>query len=490
MHRPALLVAVALLLVLAGGAMATPHDRPDEPDGNVTVLRGPGSLAGSLDSVSELRQARTNGTLGPSPWLVPGDTLVLRFENARLHRAVTRAEGPNATARFFAAVNATNSTLAVTQLDHGTERLAVEILLRRSGTTAVVGRGDTLALVVETDELAARVDDGSDPYRRLAPAEYGVAVTVPGEGTNTTLAGRFTLDKPELELVGDQPGLTVGEPLYAEPNATLGVRGRTTLLPDQPVTVRVLEGNETLEGVTVRTVPRPDSAATNLTAALSLSLPPDRTPVTLEAVSNGRTLYREAVVVGAPPVLRNVTAVHHTSGQYAGTVRVHATVRYPEGGFVAVETSEGHRTTYVPADATRTVTLAVDADRLDTNRELFVGAVWDADGDRTYDPWTPDGSQDPYWSTAAEGQVAAVVDVVRPSMASETPTVTTGTPLTATDPETGTRTRTPRSSTLTPTPSDATPRSASPTPTGQPGFGLAGALAACAAALALVRGRT
>lgn len=478
MRPPALLLALALVAAaVAGatlgaaasspgvpGATATTDGFPDDPDGNVTVLRGPPALGEDLGDAAAVRAARARDRLVAGD-AVPGDTLVAVFRSPRLNRTVERVDGPNATARFFRAANATNATVRAVERYPPPEQLRLAVPFRESDVRVVRDRANaTFLLVVDTANLTTTTTDGEPlPDREVRPGtELVVRVTVPGDGENRTLAGTVRFVALDGELAPGTDGVTRGEPLTATAGEPVRLAVATTLVPGENATLRLRDADGTVvDGAVAAAVPRPDADGTLLNATLSPAAVNASEQFVVEAGARNRTLLRERGVVGEPPTLSNLSAVETANG----SVRVAATVRYPDDGFLRVwdgTDDEWLDDVRVPAGERTRAAVAVAPDRLGPGDEVHAVGWWDADGDGSLDDDPGRVRTDRRWRTG--GGVVEATERVEPA----TPTATAS----------------PRRTTASPSPTrDGT---ATPTDTvGQSGFGLVALALAVALAIAL-----
>lgn len=464
--RPPLVVSALVAVLVVAPAVATPavaatptmprQSTPDDADVGTTLFRGQSSVWANLDTASAVRNARFDGRLYQGTIAVPGETVVLQFQSERLNDSVVRADGTNTTDRFFAALDATNATARVVQLNPSPERQALRVDLRESDVRVVRDPATaTFWLALDTtDPTLTRADGDPLPDRTLDPGiELRFEITAPNDEEFPTYSARVRFvefEPAHTSLTGD---VTSGVPLYAQPNGSLDLYAVTPTLPGEQVTVRVRTENGTvLDSVTTTAEPIENRLQTRLDALLSLdALDPDEEFV-VEVVARNRTLFERRGLVGEPPVLSDETAHRFANG----TTRFTATVRYPDGGFLTVRAEDDDRplaTVYVPADESRQVDVV--ASGVSLREELYVVGWWDVNDDGQF---APGGEpRDEPWQVA--GSLAETSVRVEPATPTATATVhSLGSP-TATVPAPGTTSTTTRA---------------------QPGFGAVAALLAVA----------
>lgn len=462
-----------MLVVATTGAIpvGADHNYPDDVDGNVTTLRGPASVFGSLDEPAAVRSAREDGSLVESNVTVNDETVVGRFESPWLNRTVAETDGETTTERFFRAMNGTNASVGVVELNPTPQRRRFVVDLHESDTRVVHDTANgTFWLVVNTTNPVLRTEDGDPlPDRELYPGtELGLFVEIPTDDGSRTLTGRIRVVELDAEVTS-LDGATRGDPLYVGNDGGVRLSATTTLLPDEPVTVvaRAPYGTR-LDGVETTTTAV--NGSVTLDVELSLASLERGDAFTVTATACDRTVLDRRGVVGEPPSLGDVTATELANG----STRVIGTVRYPADGFVVlVDESDGswveHRA--VPAGESTRVTFVVDAPRFARHDAATLVGWWDATGDGGFEG-RGDG-RDFRW--VVDGDVLEETEAVDAAGSTATETFTP-TPVVQ-----ETKTGGPTTS--------AKPVTAQPSPTGQPGFGLAGALVAFGTLSAMVARR-
>lgn len=475
--RAALLALLTLLALLAAGTVPAnaPHNVPDDADGDVTLLRGPASLNGTLDAET-VRDARRNGTLRASGTAVRGDTLVVAFRSEQVNASFDRADGADTTARLLAALDRAGGNLSVFDTAHGTERPTAFVDLRGPGVETVRDAPNaTFYLRLDTGAAAPVTDDGerlrADWFDR---AELAVVANVPREDGIRTLTNGVELRSPRVSLDGNTTGVTRGQPLYADPNGTVRLAGSTLLGPGTELDVRwTAAAADTLLATEETATVRRDGPGSRVSLRFAHDLEPgERVRVNVTADGYG-TVLSETLVAGEPPTVRDATATRVIEGPDAGAARVTATARFPDDGFLVVYGPDGTEpvaTAHVPGNRRTTATLDVPPNRTTLGEGIVVFGAWDRDGDGEYD-----GQEtDPHWYTASDGGLRVELADPRPG---RTPT------------RTPFRTGSPTETASPPPPGTTVP----PTEVSQPGFGQRAAFAALAAlllALACGRSRT
>lgn len=172
---------------------AAPHG--NVTDGSLTLLVGPSASYDALDEFGDVRTAHRAGALEREENVRVGDTLVLALRSDRLGAEYADTTGPNASVRFFEALDATNGSLAVTSLGE-TECGPVRVDPRgsRHRVLANASAGE-FRLLLDTGALAA---DGGCDGELDVPRGYEVTARLPtANGTRRSQVPFDLLDAPE-----------------------------------------------------------------------------------------------------------------------------------------------------------------------------------------------------------------------------------------------------------------------------------------------------
>lgn len=481
------LVAIVILGVVAPVASAAPvppdspreilpHEGVEDPDGNVTVFRGDGARFESMTDATALHRSRADEDLRPADFLVPGDLLALRFRSGRLNATVAATGGANATDRFFAALNTTASTFSVEGRSHGTGQLAAELQLNRTNTKVVREPANaTFWVLVDTAEVRLVARSDHEPVRRdLDHLEFAALVEIPTDGDARVLAGSSSFRPADVELRSPDAGAHLASApatVTAEAATGLTVNGTTPVLPGTELAIRAVAPDGTVLATDrVRTRERSQSSdrygPSGFETTLAVGRLDDAAAFDLVVTREGEPLAERRVVVGEAPRMWNTTARVVESGTHEGEIAVEATVRVPDDGFLVVYDDGEPVSAPIPADRQARARLYVDRSAVDEDGDVYVLAVWDADGDGEHDR-----NPDRLFRTTANVGASAQDDELDALV-----------PVDGWQPPTPTATATP-SPTASPTPSPtATP---SPTPTTTPGFGWLAAVVGGAVAVLL-----
>jgi hypothetical protein len=155
----------------APASVVEPHE--NATGGNLTLLVGSARSYDALDGVDDVATAHRAGELEADDRVRVSDTLVVAFAAERLGAEYADTTGPNATVRFFQALDATNASLNVTS-PSGTscERLRVDLRESRHRVLADAESGSFRLLL---DTAALEVDGGCDGELDV-PGRYQVAL--------------------------------------------------------------------------------------------------------------------------------------------------------------------------------------------------------------------------------------------------------------------------------------------------------------------------
>lgn len=462
-----------------GTVAALPHDQPEDPDGNVTVLRADGNLVGAIDDSADLRRARTTGTVRSTTHVVPGDLLVLQFRSEHVNETFARIEGSHTTDRFFRLLNATDVNLSVEGRNYGPSQLPTELRLNRSNVAVLHdSENATFSLLIDTGNVSLVERNDGDPVRRdLAHLEFEAAVEIPSDdGDPRILVGGSKFRPPAVSARSPDAGAHLQvTPATVRQNATdnLTVNATTTLLPGSNLTVRAVAPDGTILAEQRVRTREPEGASDQFggsvfwtTLAVGSLDPDDEFDL---VVSGDEPIEERRVVVGAPPRMWNTTAELVTDGEHEGQIAVSTTLELPDSGFLLVFVDGEPVTTPVPGDSRVRPTMYVDRSAVDEERgEVYVLAVWDVDGDGVHE------RSDRLFRTSVDvgaSRQDSELDVLVPVEGWETETPTPS----------PSPTLSPPSTIMTPTPSPTT---------STPGFGLfVAAVAVVAAAVVRTRRR-
>lgn len=219
-HRRIPALAVVLLLVLSAVAPFTaatagagtddrapaarsvggvPHE--NATDGNLTLLVGPSASYDALDAFGDVATAhRADAIEREDEAISVGDTLIVAFTSERLGAEYADTTGPNASVRFFQALDGTDASLTITS-PSGTECETLRVRLNES-RHRVLANGTTgeFRLLLDTGALAST---GGCSGELDIPGAYEVALERPtGDGDRRTTE-IFYLDEPERDRDAD-----------------------------------------------------------------------------------------------------------------------------------------------------------------------------------------------------------------------------------------------------------------------------------------------
>lgn len=461
------------------------HDSIDDADGNVTVLRGSASLFGTLQSSSEIRSARANGSLQDDPVLVAGDLLVAAFDSSRFLDRLEAAEGDNTTDRFFAVRNTSDTDFDLEGRSHGTSQLPADIGLNRSNTVVVADRAnDTVWVQVDTTrvDLVER-DDRESLHRDLHYFEFEAVVVLSTDGgDDRVLTGEARFLPPMADMRSPDAGTYLqSRPATIRQNetSTLTVRGTTPLLDGTVINVSAIRPDgQVIAADRVRTGTSNESIASAGYSEYEATLPlggiDEDAEFDLGISQSNRTVERSRVAVGDPARMWNLSATYQTDGDHAGMIAVSATLSVPDSGLLQVQSRDYAELWDLPADRTIRRTVYVPRKAVTDEGAVYVLAMWDANDNGMLDS----GTERLFWTSADIGasrtddELDALVTV---SDVPETPTTTSTTSTTSTTATPSTEQR--------PTTTGTTETS-----TTIPGFGWVVGLVAIASAVLLSRG--
>lgn len=475
-----LVLIVLVVAVPAAGTAATPtesatvsspHEAVENPDGNITVLRGAGPLYESLDTHGEFATARDAGQVRRPQFLAPGDLLGLQFESTRVTETYAATNGPNSTDRFFDVLESTETNFSVLGLNHGPEQIPSKFDLNRSNVKVLHDADtDTFSVLVDTANVSVVDRRNGDSLRQtLEHREFQAILEIPAENETRTLAGssRFrgigaSLETPmEDESIEGYLTPTISE--HATENLTL--TGSTPFLPDTSLTVRASASDgSTLATRNVSTTNANKSTAgfgrSTFETTLELVDLDANDTVEIAVVKDGAVLAERTLLVGQQAKMTNTSARLVTSGVHEGEIVVTATLRLPEPGLLLVYVDGEAQSVTVPEHQTVERTLYVGPDAVDEPGEVYPVVVWDRNENGVHDP-----DVDPLYSSTldvgASAQDRELDAAIR--VAGWPPDTTTATSTTREQPTTDERT------TRGPTTTESTTTES--TSTGIPGFG-------------------
>jgi PGF-CTERM protein len=532
------LLVVALLAVPTSATLATDGSTPTAEDGpdaglpaenvtieNVTVRTGTHGLGERLSNRSAIRDAAASGDLSSDGFVLRDETVVVTIQVAGLAARFRRAERPNETARFFAAVEGPNSTIALHQTNPTHHRLPKTVLLNRTAATSVVAdpRNDTYHLVVSIADAPVERSDfeddgwsGGDGLTVERGEEYRLDVTLFGRtppDADTDRSARYR--RPDLQILEGAVGFGEGgelELVTISPGRDQEIRAKTTLAPGTAVTVSLenrSDGGATLVDRTVvyESPGDPVDRYVDNPLAHDLRASVDATDVTVGTSfdvvveANGRTVVHQSGLVqnGSAAVTMPATE------DWADGVIAVSSARLPAAGFLVVQAGDRERLSgpcsplyrgHVAVDAgthdDRSIPISTERLSMLTEplpRQVTLVAVADANDNGVYD-----GQDRPY---VDEGRMAVAVAVVQnPERASTDVDLeaacerdpTHGGPVVSDPPTPTTRVNT-TTVTATRTPGSASSPAPSPTTTASsgPGFTVVAGLVAVLLAVAVRR---
>jgi hypothetical protein len=371
------------------------HDDPENPDGNVTVLRGDGDLVGTIDDSAEFRGARATGRVGPPSHFVPGNLLVLRFRSASLSETFAGREGSNATDRFFRTVQTTGVNVSVEGRNHGPERLPTEFALNRSNVEVLHDpANETFTVLIDTDRVALVDRNDGDPlHRNLEYLEFEAVVEIPtDDGDRRVLVGSSEFRPPSATVQSPDTGVHLRQtPATIRQNAsdTVTINGTTTLLPGSNLTITAITRQKEVlakKRVQTRKPRRTNERSGHSVFRTNLTIGSLESDAAFDlVVSRNERIDERRVVVGDPPRMWNTTAEVVTEGEHAGEVAVRTTLDLPSEGFLLVYVDGRPVTEPVPASPRVRTTMYVDPAAIDEDTgDVYVLAMWDANHDRVY----------------------------------------------------------------------------------------------------------
>lgn len=378
-------------------AELAPHEEVENPDGNVTVLRGPGALYESIDGSEDLASARADGRVRSPEFLAPGDLLVLQFESERVTDAYEGASGTNSTDRFFDVLESTGLNVTVIGLSHGTEQIPSKFSLNRSNVEVLhEPDADRFSVLVDTANVSVVDRRNGEPVRQtLEHREFQAVIEIPTGNESRVLAGssRFegvgtSLRTPmDGETIEGQRTPTVSE--AATENLTL--RGSTPFLPNTSLTVRASSSDgDTLATREVETynanTSTPGFGASEFEASLPLPGVGANSTVEVVVARDGTVLTERTLLVGRQPKMVDTSARFVTTGPHEGEVAVTATLRLPEPGLFLVYVDGEPQSVAVPEHETVERTIYVDREAVDESGAVYPVTVWDRNENGVHEP--------------------------------------------------------------------------------------------------------
>lgn len=375
----------------------TPHEKVENHDGNITILRGSGSLYESIDSSAKLTAARDDGRLRTPQFFAPGDLLVLQFHSERVSDTFAATSGSNSTDQFFRVLESSATNFSVIGLNHGAEQLPSKFDLNRSNVRVLhYSSADTFSLLVDTANVSVVHRDSGDPIRQtLEHREFQAILEIPAENDRRILAGSSSFEGIGARLESPMDGvhiegyLTPAVSTDAAENLTL--TGTTPLLPGTILTIQA-SSRETSFFVaqTVRTananVSTTGFGPSTFRTTLPLTDVDRNSTVEVTIVREGTILSEQTLIVGEPAKMYNTSARLISSGPRAGEVAVTATLRLPEPGFLLVYEDGEPQTVSVPEHETVTRTVYVGLEAVEESHDVYALAKWDRNENGIYDP--------------------------------------------------------------------------------------------------------
>lgn len=378
-------------------AAITPHDKVEDPDGNITILRGPGSLYKSIDAPSDLTAARDDGRLRTPESLAPGDLLSLQFDSERVADTYTATNGTNPTDRFFRMLESSATNFSIIGLNHGTGQLPSKFALNRSNVKVLYNASsDTFSLLVDTTNVSVVNRESGDQIRQtLEHREFQAILEISTENSTRVLAGssQFTGIGARLEspMEGVQIAGLLTPTVTTSEAQNLTLTGTTPFLPSTNITIRA-EAADSPSMVT-RTVQTQNANASTdgfRPSAFQTTLPlrdvNRNSTVDITVVTEGTVLAEQTLLVGKPAKMYNTSARLVTSGPHEGEVAVTATMRLPEPGLLLVYIDGEPQTVSVPEHEAVERTLYVSQEAVDDHHNVYVLTMWDRNENGVYDP--------------------------------------------------------------------------------------------------------
>lgn len=446
----------ALILVIAaaaiGAAIVTADDGSSHSvatDGNLTVLRAPGSVAETLVDVDAVRAARANDTLRPDEYAVEGDTIVFEIQSERVNESFAEADGANATDRFLQMLAESDTNLTMESQNRGPELPRIELSFAESGAHVVRDRTNaTFYVVIDTGNALFRSEwNDSLVEEDLDHIEFGVTVDATvTDGTEQILKEtvEFAPRDAGVRTSNDRLRFEGGDPARIDAGLDrFDLGGRTNHLPESPVTVRVIgpNGTELAAERTWTTENRSVDGPTRSDFDVTVRGVPTDTldHFTFVVSSTNETLEEKPVVVGPPPRWSDLSATYVRNESGDRKVRISATMRLPDDGVIGTYEEREFVGTAAPPGESRQ-TLVVDDSAVGRDGRVRVSVAWDVNGNGEFD--FPDETfattaDSPDLRGASEDTLIAAVPVEENSTTPPTLTETAASTPQTSSPETG-----------------------------------------------------
>ncbi|MFB6140603.1 MAG: hypothetical protein ABEJ26_09240 [Halosimplex sp.] len=403
LHSPTARRTALALVVVASLAGAVAAGVPGAVAGTqsndeLSVLAANGSVDERIDDADDLRAMRANGTLtAPTRenTVVYGDTLVVEIRSASLNDSIASADGADATERFFAALNDSETNLTVRALV-GPERRQYDIALERSETRVVRdGPNATTYAVVDTSGLVL-TERGDDERYPSFPDEDDFEVTLERPDA-PTLEDRFTFVGPAATVRSPSAGLRLsgwGPARIDEGASDVILTGYTNLLPGRTAEVEAVGPNGTVLATAAVTTTEngtadadPERSRSDFEALLGDVSAAEHDRFTLRMASGNRTVWERRVVVGPEPRWSNITATAVETGDDSWTLRVNASVLVPDRALFGVDLDSGDENygrIAVAPEGRSEQTVAFEGLDGSPSGSVEIELLWDADGNGEY----------------------------------------------------------------------------------------------------------
>jgi hypothetical protein len=429
------LLSIIGLAIIAGPVLAT---APGYDDANVSGY----NTDAELESAGEIESAIENGTATPAEVVLIGDSLIVAIDSERLAEEVDEANGSTTTERFFAVLDG-DPELLIRQTNP-LQKYGPKVFQLGPANTTVYRSGDTAYAVIETGEINVERPD----YNGSVDAEidrgdvYQIRF---GTDLSTTReeGSEFRTVRVEAEF-DDIESVAVYDPLAPDIVNRI-VEAYIEPMEDAVVTLTLGSGETRSERIAV---PELDSSNWIHETRVEFDLRDVEpgTDFTLELVHDGAVVDRRNGTVREPEATLSDVRFVEVDGQ----AHLNLTANLSHGGKVMTVTADGERLASIDVEPGEATNLSIPV--------VYYGDVLVPEGGRVLAVRT-DGPEPNYYPDA--GQAIGDGGVQRPTP-TPTPTVTP---------------------TPSPAPSTATPTTATPSsPVDQPGFGIAGILAAFAVA--------